>query len=158
MSQDIINHHKDDKIKIKINKKVDKKNMTEILKITKISLIAYAIVNFMFGILLLFLTDIFLNPLTGWTNPLSPRNIGGIFLLGAIFAVILLRKKEWEEIKLTYAFMFSFFIMTIPIEFLVVVVLGSTLNAATISQNIMDLIVMSVLFVLGVFSYIKQEH
>jgi hypothetical protein len=132
--------------------------MTEIKKITKITLVAYAIVNFLFGILLLFLTDLFLNPLTGWTNPLSPRNIGGIFLLSAIFAVILLRKKEWEEIKLIYAFMFSFFIMTIPIELIVVVVYASTLNAATISQNIMDIIIMSILFILGVYSYIKQER
>ena len=132
--------------------------MTEIKKITKITLVAYAIVNFLFGILLLFLTDLFLNPMTGWTNPLSPRNIGGIFLLSAIFAVILLRKKEWEEIKLIYAFMFSFFIMTIPIELIVVVVYASTLNAATISQNIMDIIIMSILFILGVYSYIKQER
>ena len=131
--------------------------MTEIKKITKISLIVYAIVDFIYAMLLLFLTDIFVNPLFGWTNPMSPRNMGGIFLLSAIFIVILLRKKEWEEIKLTYAFMYSFFIMTIPIELIVAVVYAPTLSTLAISQHVMDLILMSVLFILGVYSYIKQR-
>ncbi|MHA1191485.1 MAG: hypothetical protein ACTSP9_04220 [Promethearchaeota archaeon] len=131
--------------------------MTEIKKMTKITLVVYAIVNFLFGILLVFLNDLILAPLTGWTNPLSPRNIGGIFLLSAIFAVIILRKKEWEEIKLIYTFMFSFFIVTIPIELILLIVLGSTYSAAYFSQSIMDIIIMSILFILGVFSYIKQE-
>ncbi len=131
--------------------------MTEIKKITKISLIALSIVYFIFGILLVFLLDFFITPLTGWTNPLSPRNFGGILFLGSFFAVILLRKKEWEEIKLTYTFLFSFFIATIPIELIVTIVYSSTLSAAAIGQTILNEIIMCSLFALGVYSYIKQK-
>ena len=132
--------------------------MTEIKKITKIALVANAIVTFMFSILLMFLLDMIVTPMYGWTNPLSPRNFGGICLLSAIFSVILLRKKEWEEIKLTFAFIFSFFLLTIPIELVVTSVYASTYSAAGISQSIMNEVLMCSLLVLGVFSYYKQEH
>ena len=132
--------------------------MTEIKKITKIALVYNAIVTFLFAILLILLTEFFLTPLTGWTNPLSPRNFGGLCLLSAIFSVILLRKKEWEEIKLTYAFIFSFFTMTIPIELIVMGVLWSTLSVAAISQTILNQILMISIFSLGVLSYYKQQH
>ena len=132
--------------------------MTEIKKITKIALVYNAIVTFLFAILLIFLTELFLVPLTGWTNPLSPRNFGGLCLLSAIFSVILLRKKEWEEIKLTYAFIFSFFTMTIPIELIVMGVLWPTLSVAAISQTILNQILMISIFSLGVLSYYKQQH
>lgn len=132
--------------------------MTEIKKITKIALVYNAIVTFLFAILLIFLTELFINPLTGWTNPLSPRNFGGLCLLSAIFSVILLRKKEWEEIKLTYAFIFSFFTMTIPIELIVMGVLWPTLSVAAISQTILNQILMISIFSLGVLSYYKQQH
>ena len=132
--------------------------MTEIKKITKIALVANAIVTFIFSILLIFLVELFITPLTGWTNPLSPRNFGGICLLSAIFSIILLRKKEWEEIKLTFAFIFSFFLLTIPIELIVTVVYAPTLSAAAISQSILNQILMCSLLTLGILSYIKQER
>ena len=131
--------------------------MTEIKKLTKISLIALSIVYFIFGILLLFLTEIFVGGLTGWTNPLSPRNFGGILILGAILAIFLMRKKEWEDIKIPFVFLFSFFIMTIPIEFIVMIVYSSTLPAAAIAQTILNEIIMCSLFALGVVSYLKQR-
>ena len=131
--------------------------MTEIKKLTKISLIALCIVYFIFGILLVFFTETFIGGLTGWTNPLSPRNFGGVLLLGAILAIILLRKKEWEEIKIPFSFLFSFFIMTIPIELIVMIVYSSTVPAAAISQTIMNEIIMCSLFTLGIVSYLKQK-
>ena len=77
--------------------------MTEIKKLTKISLIVLAIVTFIFGINLTFLYDMTMNP-EGFTNPYFPRFWGGLCFLTSIFAIILFRKKEWEEIKLTYMF------------------------------------------------------
>ena len=144
-------------IKTKLIKMSRSKRMTEIKKLTKISLIALSIVYFIFGILLVFLTEIFIGGLTGWTNPLSPRNFGGILLLGAILAIILLRKKEWEEIKIPFTFLFSFFIMTIPIELIVAIVYSSTLPPAAISQTILNEIIMCSLFTLGIVSYLKQR-
>ncbi|MFW9902319.1 MAG: hypothetical protein ACFFDY_13715 [Candidatus Thorarchaeota archaeon] len=47
-------------IKKNLKKRVDKK-ITEINKITKISLIAYGIVTLLYGIMYVFLTDLFFN-------------------------------------------------------------------------------------------------
>jgi len=104
-------HQFGDKIKTK-NKKTKEliKKMTEIKKLTKISLVVDAIIWLIFGILLLFLTDMLTVDLTGWTNPLHPRAFGAICLISAVFAVIMLRKKEWEEIKMTFMyFVFQLF-------------------------------------------------
>jgi hypothetical protein len=131
--------------------------MTEIKKLTKISLIVLIVVYFLFGILLVFLLEAFVGTLTGWTNPLSPRNFGGILLLGAVLAIFLLRKKEWEEIKIPFAFLFSFFIATIPIELIVIIVYSSTLSAAAIGQSILNEVIMCSLFTLGIVSYVKQR-
>ncbi|GAH82274.1 unnamed protein product, partial [marine sediment metagenome] len=54
ISQHLFNHHIDDKFKLNLKKKLIKK-MTEIKKLTKISLVVIGIVTFMFGILLIFL-------------------------------------------------------------------------------------------------------
>ena len=132
--------------------------MTEIKKITKISLILLSIVYTLFGILLVFLLEVFVGALTGWTNPLSPRNFGGILLLGAVYAIILLRKKEWEEIKLAYSILFSYFIMTIPIELIITTAYSSTLSATAIGQSILNQVIMCSLFALGIYSYIKQKN
>jgi len=48
--------------------------MTEIKKITKISLIVVAIITFLFGIMLVFLWDLTLNT-EGWTNPFHPFDL-----------------------------------------------------------------------------------
>lgn len=130
--------------------------MTEIEKITKISLIAYGIVTFLYGILYVFLTEM-LTDISGWTDPFHPRVFGGICFLSSIFAVIVLRKKEWEEIKLMYSYLFGLFIPTIIINITIFAVYAPTLNTGTISIFIMGLIFMCVLFALGVFSYMKQR-
>ena len=132
--------------------------MTEIKKLTKITLVVWTIIWLIFGVLLLFLTDMLTVDLTGWTNPMHPRAFGAICLISAIFSVIMLRKKEWEEIKMTFEYFICLILSTIIIELAVVVILGSTLNASTISQMILDQIIMFSLFALGVISFYKQER
>ncbi|MFX0021011.1 MAG: hypothetical protein ACFE9S_01700 [Candidatus Hermodarchaeota archaeon] len=130
--------------------------MTEIKKLTKISLIIVAIIPFLFGVLLLFLFDLTFN-YEGWTSPIHVRALGGVMLVTSLFAIIMLRKKEWEEIKLTYLFLYSMFIPTILTELVVVIVYGSTFLPQTISQIILDQILMWAMFSLGIVSYIKQR-
>ena len=132
--------------------------MTEIRKITKVSLIALGIVWFLFGILEVFLLDYFINPMMGWNNPLSPRMFGGMLFVGSVFTIILLTKKTWEEIKLTYALLFAFFVATIPIELIVAILFGSTLPSEAITQTIIDQVIMCSLFTLGIVSYVMQER
>ena len=132
--------------------------MTEIKKITKVSLIALGVIWLIFGVLNVFLLDFFITPLTGWDNPLSPRMFGGILLVGSAFAIILLTKKTWEEIKLTYAFMFAFFFATIPIELIATIVFAPTLPPEAVTQGIIDQVIMCSLFILGMVSYAIQER
>lgn len=132
--------------------------MTEIKKITKISLLVLCVLNFIFGILNLFLLDLFIIPLTGWTNPLHPRVLGGVMFILSIFAIILIRKKEWEEVKLTYTLMYSVFIPAISVDLVIMITMGSTFSATLLSQMVLEQILMWIMFVSGIFSYYKQER
>ncbi len=69
----------------------------------------------------------------------------------------MLRKKEWEEIKLTFAYLLGLFIPTIIIEVAVLAVLGSTFGASTILLGSSTITIESVLFLLGIVYYIKQR-
>lgn len=73
--------------------------MTEIQKITKISLIVYIIVTFLYGILNVLLAEIYVYAIFPTFDPFHVRFFGGICFLSSIFAFIVLRKNEWEEIK-----------------------------------------------------------
>ena len=152
-------HQFGDKIKTK-NKKPKEliKKMTEIKKLTKISIVIYAIIHTMFGILLVFATDMIVTASTGWTNPMHPRAFGAICLLTLPFAIIFLRKKEWEVIKFTFAYWNCMFLATIIVELSVLLAFGSTFSAALISQIVLDQILMGSMLVLGIISYYKQER
>jgi hypothetical protein len=129
--------------------------MTEVKILTKIALIVDAVIFFIFGTMLIFLYDVTLN-YEGWTNPFHVRAFGGLCYVGAIFAVLMLFKKEWKEIKLAYIFLFSLCIPVIIIEAAVLAVLGSTFLVVTISQMIFDLIIISAKVSLGIVAYIRQ--
>jgi hypothetical protein len=129
--------------------------MTEIKKLTKIALIVDAVIFLIFGTMLVFLYDMTLNT-EGWTNPFHVRAFGGILYVAAFYAVIMLRKTEWEEIKLAYLFLFSLCFPVIIIEAAILVALGSTFLAATVSQMIFDLIIISAKVALGIVAYMRQ--
>ena len=129
--------------------------MTEIKKLTKIALIVDAVIFLIFGTMMVFLYDMTLNT-EGWTNPFHVRAFGGILYVAALFAVIMLRKKEWEEIKLAYIFLCSLCFPVIIIEAAILAVLGSTFMAATVSQMIFDLIIICGKVALGIVAYMKQ--
>ena len=130
--------------------------MTEIKKFTKIVLLVDAILWFIFGILLTFLYDMALNS-EGWTNPYFPRMFGGVNFLSAIFAILLLRKKEWEEIKLTFVYLIGLITSTLIIEIAVFATFGSTFGASAIQTGSGTIILEAVLLTLGIVSYIKQK-
>jgi hypothetical protein len=130
--------------------------MTEIKKLTKIALIVFAIVFFIFGVNLTFLYDMIMNP-EGWTNPYFPRFWGGLCFLSSLFAIVMLRKKEWEEIKLTFAYLLGTIIPTLIIEVVVLAVLGPTFGSQAILLGSGTITLESVLLLLGIVSYIKQR-
>ena len=132
--------------------------MTELKKITKISLLAYGIVNILYGPMFLFFPEFFigLGVITPTTNPYIMR-FGGATLLGiAIFSfLIIIKKWEWERVKLAYEFLYYLLIVNIILE--PTKLLFGTPSELMISQTIMDIVIMGVLLVLGIYSYIKQQ-
>ena len=69
----------------------------------------------------------------------------------------MLRKKEWEEIKLTFTYLLGLFIPTLIIEVAILAILGSTFEASAIQLGSMTIIIESSLFTFGIVSYIKQR-
>ena len=57
---------------------------------------------------------------------------------------------EWEQIKFGYEFLYYLVIMNIVVEGGIGLLMASTATPAAISQVVMDLILMSVVLVLGV--------
>ncbi len=129
--------------------------MTEIKKLTKIALIVDAVIFLLFGTMQVFLYDMTLN-YEGWTDPFHVRAFGGILYVAAFYAVIMLLKKDWEEIKLAYLFLFSLCVPVIIVEAALLAVLGSTFMAATVSQMIFDLIIICAKLALGIVAYMRQ--
>ena len=130
--------------------------MTEIKKLTKIALVVDTIMWFLFGVMLTFLYDMTLNP-EGWTNPYLPRLFGGVNLISAIFAILMLRKKEWEEIRLTFGYFIGILLSTLIIEVAVYITLYSTFDPSWRLQGLFTIIIEAVLLVLGIVTYIKQR-
>ena len=129
--------------------------MTEIKKLTKIALIVDAVIFLIFGTMQVFLYDMTLN-YEGWTDPFHVRAFGGILYVAAFYAVIMLLKKDWEEIKLAYLFLFSLCVPVIIVEAALLAVLASTFMAATVSQMIFDLIIICAKLALGIVAYLRQ--
>ena len=136
--------------------------MTEIKKITKISILAYGIVCLIFAVMLIFFLDFWLIAVNmpTWLNEFHPRGFGGALLVVVVFAIIVLLNKDWdwEKIKMAYLFLYLWLPINIIMEVSVGAIYASTISSELLSQLFMDLILMSVLLVLGVFSYYKQER
>ncbi len=130
--------------------------MTEILKITKISLLAYGIVCLLYGVLAVFLFDMVV-AMTGFNDPFQSRLFGGVLLVITIYTFLIVFKKDWEHVKLAYLVLYSLILSTIIMEGAVTVMLYSSLSAEAINMHIMDLIIMPILLILGIYSYMKQE-
>ncbi|NHJ19701.1 MAG: hypothetical protein EAX91_02070 [Candidatus Lokiarchaeota archaeon] len=130
--------------------------MTEIKKFTKIVLIVDAILWFMFTIFLIFIFDMTMNP-EGWTNPYLPKLFGGVIFVSAIFAILMLRKKEWEEIKLLFAYFIGLLISTLFFEATVFAIVGFAFGTLTIMVHSFNITVEAVLLALAIISWIKQR-
>jgi hypothetical protein len=135
--------------------------MTEIKKFTKISILAYGIVSLIFAVMLIFFLDLWLVAVNmpTWLNEFHPRGFGGALLVVVIFAILVLVNKDWdwEKIKVAYVVVYTWLPINIIMEVSVTAIFLPTLSNELVSQIIMDIILMSILLVLGVYSYIKQR-
>ncbi len=131
--------------------------MTEIKNITKISLLIYAIVCLLYGFLGIFFPSM-MEAMLGPMDPFQPRLFGGVLLVIAVYAFLIIFKKdwEWEHVKFGVLILYSLLVSTIVMEASVTALLFSTLSATAISMHVLDLIIMPVLLILGIYSYMKQ--
>ena len=130
--------------------------MTEIKKLTKIVLIVFTIIWLLMGTLVTFLYDIAMNP-EGWTNPFYPRFFGGVIYLCAIFAFLMFRKNEWEEIKMTFEFILAIILSTLTIQIVLWPIFAPTFGASITQLAVSTTILMSILLLLAIICYIKQR-
>jgi len=135
--------------------------MTEIKKITKISILAYGIVCLLFAVMLIFFLDFWIAMVNmpTWLNQFHPRGFGGALLIVILFALLVLFNKDWdwEKIEVAYLVLYSWLPINITLEVLVTAIYFPTLSNELISQIVMDVILMSTLLVLGIYSYMKQR-
>lgn len=131
--------------------------MTEILKITKVSLLAYGIVCLLYGILAIFFVGM-LEAMTGYNDPFYPREFGGVLLVIAFYTFLVLFKKnwDWEHIKYGFLILYTLIISTMIMEGSVGLLTLSTMSAEELNLHILDFILMPILLILGIYSYMKQ--
>lgn len=135
--------------------------MTEIKKFTKIAILIYGIVSLFFAVYVIFFLDVFLTIINmpTWGNPYHPRMFGGALLVVVIFMLLVLLKKnlDWEKIKLAYQVLSLWVPINLLVEGTLLAIYAPTLTPTAISQNILDLIIMSAILVLLLIAYIKQR-
>ncbi len=132
--------------------------MTEILKITKISLLLYGIVCALYGVTLLFFPSS-MEATLGTMDAYEPRLFGGVLLVIAIFAFLIILNKnwDWESVKLAHVVLYSMILSTLLIEGAVTAALLPTLSASAVGVHVTDVILMLLLLILGIVSYMKQK-
>jgi uncharacterized membrane protein len=134
--------------------------MTEIKTITKISLLVYGLVCTLYGVLTVFMTEMILTILGLPMDLIYPRMLGGIFFTIAIFDFLILIKKDWdwEYIKFGWFLLYAMIVSCLIIEGSYFVLSYPTLSASAIGFHVQDIILMSILLILGIVSYMKQKE
>jgi len=128
--------------------------------LTKISLLIYGLVCTLFGVLTVFMTDMILAILGIPMDPIYPRMLGGIFFTIAIFDFLILIKKDWdwEYIKFGWTLLYAMIVSCLIIEGSYFALWYPTLSTEAIGFHVMDLLIMSILLILGIVSYMKQKE
>jgi len=132
--------------------------MTEVKMLTKIALLAYGIVCLLFGVMVIFMTATFLDPiLPGWeVNEFHPRVLGGFLVVIGFFDILMIlnKKWEWDHIKVAYMALFAFIVPMIIGQILSLVLLSP--NAAFIGEMMFEIPLEAFLLTLGIVGYLKQ--
>lgn len=131
--------------------------MTEIQKLTKITLLLDALAGFIFAFLYLVIPDIFIYGLTQWpfNDPVYFRYFGGTLLLLGLVSLIAYFKKEWEEVKLFFEFALLFILMIVIMSSLELALL--TLPVIAFMNSLFSTFLVIIYLVLGTYCWMKQR-
>ena len=131
--------------------------MTEIQKLTKISLLLYALAGFIFAFLYLVIPDIFIYDLTQWpfNDPIYFRLFGVTLLVLGLASLLAYFKKEWEQIKLFFELALMWLLMVTIINFFELTMLS--LPVIALANTIVDTILVAIYLILGIYCCMKQR-
>lgn len=130
--------------------------MAEISKEMKIVLIINAIVAFIYGCIFLLIPDLY-ESLTDspYHNPALLRLWGGTIIILGLFALIAFVRKEWENVKIVFELAIVWLIL---VEILGLVSFTYVpYTAASLANEIMDMVVVGILLVIDVYFYLREE-
>ena len=131
--------------------------MTEIQKLTKISLLLDALAGFIFAFLYLVIPDIYIYGLTQWpfNDPIYFRLFGGTLLVLGLASLMAYFKKEWEEVKLFYELALMWLGMVIIINIFELVMLP--LPVMSLTNTLVNTILVTIYLILGIYCWMKQR-
>jgi hypothetical protein len=132
--------------------------MTETKLLAKIALLAYGIVNLLFGTLYVFMAEALIAEMApGWeVNVFHPKVLGGFLVIIGVFCFLMLLNKnwDWDNIKVGYMALFAFIIPMVIGQILALALLVPT--AAFVGEMMLEIPLESFLLLLGIVGYLKQ--
>jgi hypothetical protein len=132
--------------------------MTEVKLLAKIALLAYGIVNLLFGALYVFMAEALIAAIApGWeVNVFHPKVMGGMLVIIGVFCFLMLLNKnwDWDNIKVAYMGMFAFILPVVIGQILALALLAPT--AAFVGEMMLEIPLESFLLILGIVGYLRQ--
>lgn len=129
--------------------------MTEISKRMKLLLIINTIAAFIYGFLYLAIPEILadLNDPT-YYDPHFWRLWGGLCIVFGIFGILMIKRAEWEEIKILIEFVIIWLIMTNIINIATMFIIHR--SAVNFASELFDIILISALIVANTYLYLQE--
>jgi len=131
--------------------------MTEIKKITKITLIWYGVAGLLFAFMYLVISDFYFYTIVQWPydDPVGFWISGGVMLVLGITAIMAFFKKEWEEIKLFFLFSMMWLAYMIIMNIVAIVILS--FPETPLMTMVTNIILLTFNLVLGLICWMKQR-
>ncbi|MFX0072778.1 MAG: hypothetical protein ACFFAO_16980 [Candidatus Hermodarchaeota archaeon] len=130
--------------------------MAEMSKELKIVVLINSIIALIYGFLFVVLTDIYLDLSDeAYPNPHLLRLWGGTILILAIFGFIIIKRAEWEQIKIFWEFVIIWLIMIVLVGFWSFAYIRR--SATAMATAWIDIIVCLVMAIVDIFFYQREQ-
>ena len=129
--------------------------MAEISKRMKLLLIIHVIIAGIYGFLYLVIPEIFSKLVDAPSfDPQVWRLWGGTLIVLAIFGVLMIKRAEWENMKIFWEFIIIWLIMIFIID--LVTLFAISRSATNISSQLVDIILVGILIVVDIYFYMQE--
>ena len=129
--------------------------MTEISKRMKVILIINTIIAFIYGFLYLVIPEILadLNDAPHF-DPHFWRLWGGLCMVLGIFGLLMIKRAEWEGMKILWEFVIIWLIMMVIVNFMTMFTIRR--SAVNFASELFDIIVIIALIVVDTYFYLQE--